>query len=154
MWTVLIYSVPTTLLVLYAYVMGRKLGARLWPRTHAERAPVVVEPKALPSTWTALSAPDITDNETINVYVRRGISRIPIGNVSISDTTFDDKLLDLMAAAESKAGTMNSSLVKWDDEETATPKDLQILRDQLANSKNREEIWKKKFQAECVRSRY
>lgn len=154
MFTVLTYSIPTTLLVLYAYVMGRKHGARLWPRTRAESAPVVAEPKALPSTWTALSAPDITDNETINVYVRRGISRIPIGNVSISDTTFDDKLLDLMAAAESKAGTMNSSLVKWDDEETATPKDLQILRDQLANSKNREEIWKKKFQAECVRSRY
>ena len=139
--------VPVLLMAIpVMYLKGRQHG-----RARGIEHATTPEIPSAPSSWTALSSP--CDDETINVYVRRGAHKLSVGSVKIADEQFEKILLDLMATAQSKAGTMNSSMVQWDEsspvvsqsEVTWTLNKLNAAREEAA-------IWKQKFQDECRRN--
>jgi hypothetical protein len=132
------------LALMYAYVYGRRHGARV----HKLSASLPATPsKDSLRVWEALSAPMPGNNDTINIYVRRGGHKLPIGSVRITDIEFEKNLLDFMADAESKAGIMNSSLVKWDGD-VAEESEIKRLKEKIESVKDKASMWENRYNLE------
>lgn len=130
--------------IVYAYVYGRRHGNR----KRKLSAPLsVIQSKELLRSWEALSSPVSGNNDTINIYVRRGGHKLPIGSVKITDAEFEKNLMDFMADAESKAGIMNSSMVKWDGDFTEDS-EVKRLKEKVATANDKATMWERRYQAE------
>lgn len=129
-------------------VWGTALTLRTFARRRAARraADPIIRP-TIPAQWEALSSPKASNNNTIEIYVRRGGHKLPIGEVQIDIPEFGEKLLDLMAEAESKAGVMNSSVVKWD---AAVPRKDEVaeFKEKYAAARDRAAMWEAKYERE------